>query len=399
MGKRVVITGIGIVSPLGCSLEENFQRLCDGQSAMDPLNSLNLSDHSCFGYDVKDFDATKILGKKGLRYLNKGTLLLASATQMAVNSGDLTNETWAEEAGIIIGSSFGNFSQTTDYTQRIYQEGPENLTPMESYDVALNSSVNYVSVRFALKGITRTISSGFTSTLDAVGDAYRIIRRGDADLLLAGGVEQISVDHYRILSLEYPFCDKNGQDIQPYGKNRTGFLPGEGSVVFILEELHHARRRKARIYAEILGWGSLFFGGKKQAHLCVDSMKEALADSGQNPETIDWIIGNGNGSCDTDRIEAEAIGILFGKENINVSSIKRFIGEGYGVSGGFSSTAGIMGLVNKKIPGTGPFEAGEDCPIRLIHQTLDVQELSTVLINALDPQGNSSHLILSSVAT
>jgi 3-oxoacyl-[acyl-carrier-protein] synthase II len=245
MGKRVVITGIGIVSPLGFSPEENFQWLCDGQSAMGPLISLNIGDHPCCGYEVKGFDATEILGKKGLRYLNKGTLFLASAAQMAIDSGDLTDETWAEEAGIIIGSSFGNFSQTTDYTQKIYQEGPENLMPMESYDVALNSSVNYVSVRFALKGIARTISCGFTSTLDAIGDAYRTIHRGDGDLLLAGGVEQISIDHYRILSLEYPFCDKNGQDIQPYGRNRTGFLPGEGSVVFILEELHHARLKSS----------------------------------------------------------------------------------------------------------------------------------------------------------
>jgi 3-oxoacyl-[acyl-carrier-protein] synthase II len=399
MGKRVVITGIGIVSPLGCSPEENFQRLCDGNSAMGPLNSLNFGDHLCYGYEVIGFDAKEILGKKGLRYLNKGTLFLASAAQMAINYSKLTDGTWAEEAGIIIGSSLGNFSQTTDYTQNIYQEGPENLMPMESYDVALNSSVNYVSVRFALKGIARTISSGFTSTLDAIGDAYRIIRRGDSNLLLAGGVEQISVDQYRILSLEYPFCDKDGQNIQPYGKNRTGFLPGEGSVVFILEELHHARSRNARIYGEIIGWGSLFFGGKKQVNLCVDSMKEALTDSGHNPGAIGWIIGNGNGSSDIDRIEAEAIEILFGQENTNVSSIKRFIGEGYGVSGGFSSLAGIMGLINKKIPGTGLFETGDDCPIRLIHQTLDVQDLSTVLINSLDPQGNSSHLILSSVVT
>lgn len=399
MGKHVVITGIGIVSPLGSSPEENFQRLCDGQSAMGPLSSLGLGDDPCYGYEVKNFDAREILGKKGLRYLNKGTLFLASAAQMAINSGNLTDETWAEEAGIIIGSSFGNFSQTTDYTQKIYQEGPENLMPMESYDVALNSSVNYVSVRFALKGIARTISSGFTSTLDAIGDAYRIIRRGDSNLLLAGGVEQISVDHYRILSLEYPFCDKKGQNVQPYGKDRNGFLPGEGSVVFILEELDHARSRNAHIYAEIIGWGSLFFGGEKKATLCADSMKEALTDSNQSPGAIDWIIGNGNGSPDIDRIEAEAIGILFEKENVNVSSIKRFIGEGYGVSGGFSTVAGVMGLSNKKIPGTGPFEAGEGCPIRLIRQTTDLKELSTVLINALDPQGNSSHLILSSVVT
>jgi 3-oxoacyl-[acyl-carrier-protein] synthase II len=225
MNKQVVITGMGIVSPLGYNTAEFFRRLCDGETPVGPLNSLGLED--TYGYEVKDFDPKEILGKKGLRYLNKGTLFLASATQSAVDSAGFSNGAWAEEAGVIIGSSFGNFPQTTDYTQRIYEEGPENLMPMESYDVALNSSVNYVSVRFMLKGIARTISSGFTSTIDAICDAYRMIRRGDAKLLLTGGVEQISIDHYRILSLEYPFCDKKGKDVRPYGKDRAGFLPGE----------------------------------------------------------------------------------------------------------------------------------------------------------------------------
>jgi 3-oxoacyl-[acyl-carrier-protein] synthase II len=395
MNKRVVITGIGIVSPLGCNLKNFFQRLCDEQNAPGALDSLNLGDRPCYGYEVKNFDAREILGKKGLRYLNKGTLFLASAAQLAVDSAGFSDETWGMEAGVIIGSSFGNFPQTTDYTQRIYQEGPADLMPMESYDVALNSSVNYVSVRFALKGIARTISSGFTSSLDAITDAYRMVRQGNSSLLLTGGVEQISIDHYRILSLEYPFCDKKKE--YPYGKDRAGFLPGEGSVVFVLEELEHARDRDADIYAEIIGCGSLFLGGRKQTNVCVDAMKAVLIDSGREPEAIDWIIGNGNGLPDIDRMEAEAIGILFGKENVDVSSIKRFLGEGYGVSGGFSLAAGVMGLLNKKIPGTGSFEVGEDCPVRLIRQTIDATKFSTVLVNSLDPQCNSSHLIFSPV--
>lgn len=392
MNKRVVITGIGIVSPLGCHPAEFFQRLCEGEISAGPLDSIG---SACYGHEVKDFDATDILGKKGLRYLNKGTLFLASAAQLAIDSAALS--ALPDETGVIIGSSFGNFPQTTDYTQRIYQEGPEGLTPMESYDVALNSSINYVSVRFALKGIARTISSGFTSALDAVTDAYRMIRRGESTLLLTGGVEQISIDHYRILSLEYPFCDKNGRDIRSYGKDRIGFIPGEGSVVFVLEEFGHARERNAVIYAEIVGWGSLFSGRATQSDLCVDSMKGALVDSGLEPENIDVIVGNGNGLPDMDALEADAIGALFGKESVYVTSVKRFVGEGYGVSGGFSMAAGVMGLVHKKIPGTGLDEAGVDCPVRLVNKTMDLPKLSTVLVNSLDPHGNYSHLILASV--
>jgi 3-oxoacyl-[acyl-carrier-protein] synthase II len=398
MNKRVVITGMGIVSALGCDPEENFRRLCYGQSAVGPLEYLNMGNQLGYGFEVNNFDAKEILGKKGLRYLNKGTLFLASAAQLAVNSTDFADETWADDAGVIIGSSFGNFSQTTDYTQKIYHEGPINLMPMESYDVALNSSVNYVSVRFALKGIARTISAGFTSSLDAISDAYRMIRRGDARLILSGGMEQISIDHYRILSLTYPFCPDSENNIQPYGKERKGFLLGEGSVVFVLEELDHAISRNADIYAEIIGWGSLYYGGRKQTGTCVDAMKEALVDSGRKPETIDWIIGSGNGLPDMDQIEAEAIGVVFGKEKIDVSSVKRLYGEGYGISGGFSVATAVMGLKNKKIPGTGQYNVAEDCPVRLVLNTVDAPELSSVLVNSVDPQGNSSHLIISGMA-
>jgi 3-oxoacyl-(acyl-carrier-protein) synthase len=168
-------------------------------------------------------------------------------------------------------------------------------------------------------------------------------------------------------------------------------------VVFVLEELDHALARNADIYAEIVGWGSTFFAGKKQKDICIDSMKEAIIDSGREPEATDWIVGNGNGLPDTDRIEAEAICALFGKENVDVSSVKRLIGEGYGVSGGFSIATGVLGLLNKKIPGTGIVEVGDDCPIRLVNRTINAPDISTVLVNSIDPQGNSSHLVLSSI--
>jgi 3-oxoacyl-[acyl-carrier-protein] synthase II len=393
MNKRVVITGMGIISPLGNSPREFFRRLCMGEVPAGPLDWLDLGDFTGRGYAVGDFDAGEILGKKGLRYLNKGTLFLASAMQTAVDSARFSEEKWAEDAGVIIGTSFGNFPYTTDYTQKIFLEGPENLMPMESYDVALNSGVNYISVRFGIKGISRTISSGFTSALDAVIDAFRMIRRGESRLLLTGGVEQISIDSYRILSREYLFCDGEGQDMRPYGKDRAGFLPGEGSVVFVLEELEHALERHAEIYAEILGWGSLFSGNGKNN--CAPAMEEALEDSRKAPESVNWIVGSGSGLPDADKMEAEAIAEVFGKSETDVSSIKRFVGEGYGVSGGFSLAAAVMGMKEKTVPGSGPMETGVDCPVRLVRQTVFTPDLSVVLVNALDQRGNSSHLVLS----
>ena len=215
---------------------------------------------------MRDLKPEVYLGSKGLKYLNKGTRFLGSASKMAMDDAKLPQDgSLSNQMGIVIGSSLGNFSETTDYFYEIIRNNPSELSPMSSYDVALNSSINYVSVIFKIKGLARTISAGFTSSTDAIGDAYKMIQRDMAKVIVAGGVEQISIDLFLIFYLRGLLSGIDGtkEASLPFDKTRNGFVMAEGSYVVILEELQHAPDRGAHIYAEITGFGNTFVGGKK----------------------------------------------------------------------------------------------------------------------------------------
>src|SRR3989304_5151205 len=267
MKKRVVITGLGIVSPLGCGKEPFWNSLIEGKSGIAPMTSLDLSPYKCkLGGEVRDFKPEVYLGIKGLKYLNKGTRFLGSASKMALDDAKLPQDgSLSNQMGIVIGSSLGNFSEKTDYFYDIIRNSPSELLPMLSYDVALNSFINYVSVISKIKGLARTISAGFTSSADAIGDAYKMVQRDMAKIIVAGGVEQISIDLYLIFYLRGLLSGLNGtkEESLPFDKARNGFIMSEGSYVVILEELQHALDRGAHIYAEIKGFGNTFVGGKK----------------------------------------------------------------------------------------------------------------------------------------
>jgi len=241
MNKKAVITGIGVVSPLGIGHQDFWNNLVSGNSVIAPMECLDLSKYECKnGAEVKGLNPEDFLGRKGLRYLNKGTKLLGSSAKLAVDDANLEiDEELSNHTGILIGSSLGNFSQTTDYFHDIVREGPSELSPMQSYDVALNSSINYVSVFFKMKSFARTISSGFTSGTDAIGNAIKLIQNGKARVIITGGVEQISLDLYMIFYLRKMLAGINGAGNEismPFDKRRNGFIMSEGSYVFVMED-------------------------------------------------------------------------------------------------------------------------------------------------------------------
>lgn len=303
MKKRVVITGLGVASPLGCSKEDFWNNLIAGKSGVAPMSSLDLSPYKCkLGGEIRDLKPEIHLGSKGLKYLNKGTRFLGSAAKMAIDDAKLpTDGSLSEQMGIVIGSSLGNFSETTDYFYEIIRNNPSELSPMLSYDVALNSSINYVSVIFKIKGLARTISAGFTSSTDAIADASKMIQRDMAKVIVAGGVEQISIDLYLIFYLRGLLSGLDGtrEASLPFDKARNGFVMSEGSYVVILEELQHALDRGAHIYAEVKGFGNTFVGGKNhpaevRVRRAEKAMNDALEDAGVKKGDVDLISANAN---------------------------------------------------------------------------------------------------------
>ncbi|MDN3514147.1 MAG: beta-ketoacyl-[acyl-carrier-protein] synthase family protein [Candidatus Brocadia sp.] len=407
MKKRVVVTGLGVVSPIGCGKEAFWNNLMEGKPGIAPMSSLDLSPYKCkLGGEVRDLKPEIYLGSKGLKYLNKGTRFLGSAAKMAIDDGKLpTDGSLSGQMGIVIGSSLGNFSETTDYFYEIIRNNPSELSPMLSYDVALNSSINYVSVIFKIKGLARTISAGFTSGTDAIGDAFKMIQRDMVKVIVTGGVEQISIDLYLIFYLRGLLSGLDGtREVSlPFDRERNGFVMAEGSYVVILEELQHALDRGAHIYAEIKGFGNTFVGGKDhpaevRVRRAEKSMREALEDTGVKKEDVGLISANANGCKLQDKVEAKAIQLLFGVNSdcIPISAIKSNIGESYGTAGAAQLISSIMSINTGQIPRIiNHREKDTDMNLNLILEKSFNKEINHALINTMDYDGNNSCLLIS----
>ncbi|MDP6924715.1 MAG: beta-ketoacyl-[acyl-carrier-protein] synthase family protein [Candidatus Scalindua sp.] len=402
MKKKVVITGIGVVSPLGIGHQDFWNNLVSGNSAIAPMEGLDLSKYeSKNGAEVKDLNTEDFLGRKGLRYLNNGTKFLGSSAKMAVDDANLEiDDELSNHTGILIGSSLGNFAQTTDYFHDIIREGPSEVSPMKSYDVALNSSVNYVSVFFKMKSFARTISSGFTSGTDAIGNAVKLIQNGKAKVIIAGGVEQISLDLYMIFYLQKMLATGN-EISMPFDKRRDGFIMSEGSYIFVMEEAEHAQSRGAKIYGEISGYGSLFSGNRKsdiekRVEKACNAMKLCIDDAGTSQDNIDLISANGNSGKLSDLIEANAVKELFGEksEEIPVHAIKSTLGESYGASGAAQTASALLSINNGLVPPTINYdEKDPECNLNIVNEKHE-RNTNTVLINSFDLSGNNSCLII-----
>ena len=407
MKKRVVITGLGVVSPLGCGKEAFWNNLITGKSGIAPMTSLDLSPYKCkLGGEVRDLKPEVYLGSKGLKYLNKGTRFLGSASKMALDDAKLPQDgSLSNQMGIVIGSSLGNFSETTDYFYEIIRNNPSELSPMLSYDVALNSSINYVSVIFKMKGLARTISAGFTSSTDAIGDSYKMIQRDMAKIIVAGGVEQISIDLFLIFYLRSLLSGLDGtrEASLPFDRDRNGFVMAEGSYVVILEELQHALDRGAHIYAEIKGFGSTFVGGKKhpediRVRRVEKAMHDALENTGVQKKQVDFISANANGCKMQDAVEAKAIQSFFGtgSSQIQISAIKSNVGESYGTSGAAQLISTVMSINTGLIPHIiNHSNTDPEINLNLILEKPFRKEIQNALINTMDYDGNNTCLIVS----
>lgn len=406
MKKRVVVTGLGVVSPIGCGKEAFWNNLVAGKSGIAPMLSLDLSPYKCkLGGEVMDLKPEIHLGSKGLKYLNKGTRFLGSAAKMALDDAKLLQDgSLSDQMGIVLGSSLGNFSETTDYFYEIIRNNPSELSPMLSYDVALNSSINYVSVIFKIKGLARTISAGFTSSTDAIADASRMIQRDMAKIIVAGGVEQISIDLYLIFYLRSLLSGLDGtrEASLPFDKARNGFVMAEGSYVVILEELQHALDRGAHIYAEIKGFGNTFVGGKNhpadiRVRRSERAMHDALEDAGVKKDAVDFISANANGCKMQDAVEAKVIQSYFGTRSsqIPISAIKSNVGESYGASGAAQLISTVMSINTGLMPHIiNHSNKNQEINLNLIIEKPLKKEIQNALINTMDYDGNNSCLVI-----
>ncbi len=395
--RQVVITGVGIVSPLGCGWEEFSENLRRGTSGIGPVTTLDLSASPVrVGAEVRDLRADERLGGKGLKYVMRATRLLAVGVQQALADAGLDDveRVWAE-TGLVVGTAHGNFAQTTEYTQKILTRDPVDLLPMEGFDAALNSATNFAAVRFKLQACTRTVSSGFASGADALGTAAGLIRSGQATRIVAGGMEQLSLDAFLLAAEEGRLAQGEGQGLSaPYDRRRHGFVLGEGCYLFVLEDRDAAVARGARARAVVAGYGSLFTGRRQGAEGVRALMALTLDRAGVAPASLDLVSAFANSTPEDDRVEATAIRELLGSE-VPVTAVKSMLGECMGASGALQTAAALVALQSGTIPPTiNTTEVDPEIGALGLVTRPAARRVRTVLIPALDLQASSACLVL-----
>jgi len=345
--RRVVITGLGTVNPLGNNVEDFWSALCAGRSGIGPISRFDATDFQTrIAGEVKDFDALRFVSKKELRRYDDFIVFALAGAEMALADAGLSigNGT-AERTGVVIGSGIGGLITVEKEKEAILQGGPRKISPFAIPAVLANLAAGHVSIRFGAKGpISCTVTACAAGT-NAVGDALRMIQSGYADVMLAGGTEAavcpMCVAGFNAMRAISVRNDRPAAASRPFDRDRDGFVIGEGCGILILEELGHALGRGARIYAELGGFGltsdAFHMAAPPPGHEgAARSMRLALQDAGMAPEDIDYINAHGTSTPLNDLYETQAIKAVFGSHsrNLLVSSTKSMTGHLLGGAGG-----------------------------------------------------------------
>lgn len=408
MDIRLVITGIGILSPIGVNKDEFWNNLINGVSGIKDITLFDVSKYrSKKAGEISDFDAKEFLGKKGIRHIDRTSLLASSAAKLAMDDAKITHETYTEEdLGIVIGSTYGSIDSISSFDFEALREGPNFVNPMAFPNTVLNAPASRVSIFCKATGLNSTISTGVASGLDAIIYASDFLRLGRVKAVLAGGVHGLTPDifwgAYRsgILS---GYNDSTAEVSMPYDKRRNGFIIGEAGALLVIERLSDASKRKARIYAEIKGYGSTF-NPKKIYHDSLDTeegvrcISLAMKDAELNIDEISYISACANSSITGDRMETQVIKDYFGDyaKKVPISAIKSMTGECLDASGAMQCVAAIMAINNGVIPPTINYqEVDSECDLDYVPGKSRKLEVKNVLINDFSDTGNISSLIIS----
>lgn len=375
MDKRIVITGLGILSPNGIGREVFFQALIRGVSGIKPIS---LFDTAAFKVktagEISDFEPQKFLGPKGLRTLDRSTKLINCAAALALEDAGLQiTEENSCKTGVAVGTTFGSLKSIMDFDTSAIKDGIKYVNPALFPNTVINSPASQVSIRFNIKGFNVTISTGFCAGLDAINYGVNFIKAGRVNMVLAGGVEEL--------------CLQTFAGFYKAGCLEDGVVLGEGACLFVLEELDSALKRKAKIYAEIKGRASCFFAHKIDSYDgsgkgLVNSMQKALDGSGLKADDVDFISAAANSSKAVEMIEGLAIKKVFGEREVLSGSVKSMIGESFSASAAMQVASGVCAIDKQAVwPSVNSQQAAKT-------------EVKNVLIDAFGPNGCNASMIM-----
>jgi 3-oxoacyl-[acyl-carrier-protein] synthase II len=407
MTRRVVVTGIGLVSSLGIGTDTNWDALCRGCSGVGPITKFDTTDFSArIAGEVKDFDPLRFIEKKDVKKMDVFIQYAIAASQFAVTDAGLeVSPELAPRAGVFIASGIGGFTTIEREHKALLEGGPRRISPFFIPSAIINLAAGQVSIRLGAKGPNSATCTACSASAHAIGDAYEIIRRNAADVMIAGGSEAaitpMGVGGFAAMRALSTRNDEPQRASRPFDNDRDGFIVGEGSGVIVLEEYEHARRRGARVYAEIVGYGM----SADAYHITAPSedgdgpfrvMHTALESAGVRPEQVDYINAHGTSTPHGDRIETIAIKRCFGDHarKLAVSSTKSMTGHLLGAAGGLEAGITALAVHHQLAPPTINQEQPDaDCDLDYIPNVKRAFPIEYALSNSFGFGGTNAALL------
>ena len=407
MKRRVVVTGLGLVTPLGIGVEESWLALVSGKSGIaritkfDPHNMVTQ-----FAGEVKDFNPEEYVSRKDVKRMDDFTIYAIAATRMAVEDAKLDiNGNNGDRVGVVIGCGLGGLKTIEKFHRVMLEQGPKKVSPFFIPMLIANMAPGQISIIFGAKGPNIAIETACAAGAHAVGDAFKLIQRGAADAMITGGVEAtitpLGVTGFNAMRAISTRNDAPEKASRPFDLDRDGFVMGEGSGILIIEALDHALERSAPIHAEIVGYGLTadahhITAPAPEGEGMARCLQMALDDAGVLPEDIDYINAHGTSTDLNDRFETNAIKTVFGEHSyrVPVSSTKSMTGHLLGGAGGVESVFSVLAIQNETIPSTINYENPDpECDLDYVPNIARKKELRTVVSNSFGFGGTNASLV------
>ena len=409
MRKRVVITGLGCICPVGNNVKDAWQNLLAGKSGMGPITLFDASAHKTkFAAEVKDFDSVALFGTRDARKMDRFTQFATVATLEALAHAGLTiDDSNRDRIGILIGSGIGGVITLIEQYDVLLQRGPDRVSPFLIPMMISDGAAGNIAIRVGARGPNMSLATACASGTNSVGEAAEIIRRGSADVMIAGAAEAaistIAMAGMNVMTALSTRNEDPTRASRPFDKDRDGFVMGEGSAILIMESLEHAQARGANILCEFTGYGTsddahhISAPAENGAGAAI-SMKLALENAGLKLDEIDYINAHGTSTYLNDKSETSAIKTVFGEQayKIPVSSTKSMTGHLLGASGALEAVISSMAIIDKTLPPTINYETPDPvCDLHYVPNKARKAEPRNVMSNSFGFGGHNATIIIS----
>jgi 3-oxoacyl-[acyl-carrier-protein] synthase II len=403
MKRRVVVTGVGAVTPLGSNVETTWSNIKNGVSGVKPLTRVNADEYPAkVAAEITDFNVEEFIDKKDARKMDRFTHYAVAASLMAVKDADLTiNDENAPRVGVWIGSGIGGMETFENQFETFLNRGYRRVSPFFVPMMIPDMAAGQVSITLGARGFNSCTVTACATGTNSIGDAFKVIQRGDADVMVTGGAEA-PITRMSVAGFCANTALSTNQDpskaSRPFDKNRDGFVMGEGAGIVVLEELEHALARGAKIYAEIVGYGATgdayhITAPAPEGEGGARAMKMALDDGDLKPEDIDYINAHGTSTEYNDKFETYAIKTVFGEHayKLAVSSTKSMTGHLLGAAGGVEAIFTVLAMKENILPPTINLETPDpECDLDYVPNEARQREIKAAISNSLGFGGHNA---------